>query len=246
MATTAPPDSPVPTTDPTPPAPIKSGFATSEFWVKVMCSIAGILLASGVIPTTGQWTQISTILGLLAGSAMYTHGRSKLKVAAINGGKAPANENVSINNVASTAGVFALVAMLSFGHAGCSGTSVTTTLKNGGISFLQCEKVNLQQIIDGKTSLIATVVIDLASANYAGAISSTIAKVGGDAVGCAVLAIEQVFGAGKAAAASAGSGAGSGSGPTLLPALADSPIAARAREMMTAYNWRTPTTQVTP
>lgn len=209
-----------------------------------MCSLASLLLASGVIPTTGQWAQISAILGLLTGSAMYTASRAKLKVAAINGGKPAANDNrsvsASVSGIASTAGLFAILALLSVSsHAGCGGgSSVGASVASGGKSFLSCEKVDLQQMVDGKTFL-ATIAIDLASANYVGAIAEAVAKFGGDAVGCAVVAIEQVFGAGKAAGSAAGSGA------PLVAALAESPVAARAREMMTKYNWAPKTATVT-
>lgn len=140
-------------------------------------------------------------------------------------------------NTATTAIVLGIVlglgaSGLALGGSGCSGaTSAAHTVGNAAgsaaSSWVQCEGVNLEQDVGG-SSLIATVAVDLASGNYVKLIADLIATLGGQAVGCAVLAIDDLD--------STTAGIGSGSA---APALALIPLRlAHARDLEGKYGWR--------
>lgn len=64
---------------------VTPGWKTSEFWVKIVALIVSTLLASGVIPTTGVWAQVTAIAVTILGAMGYTVGRSMVKAAALRG-----------------------------------------------------------------------------------------------------------------------------------------------------------------
>ena len=115
------------------------------------------------------------------------------------------------------------------GCAGTSGTAGTLPVAAGGSAFLSCDEHDLDQMI-GDETLLATVAADLLEHNYAQLIADLIVRVGANAVGCAVLAVDTVDGAG----ATGSSGSGSGSAQPRSIASRE----ARATELIAKYGWR--------
>lgn len=66
---------------PTPPV-IKPGYKTSEFWLSAAATCVGLVIASGLIPTTGDWPKIAGLVVGLLGAMGYTVNRSLVKAAA--------------------------------------------------------------------------------------------------------------------------------------------------------------------
>ncbi len=69
------------TTDtPTPaPAPVKPGYKTTEFWLSTAATAVGILLASGIVPESGSWSQVVGLICAVLGSFGYTVSRGMAK-----------------------------------------------------------------------------------------------------------------------------------------------------------------------
>lgn len=63
--------------------PVKPGFMTTEFWLKVAAFALTALFASGVIPTTGTVATITAIAATMLGALGYTVSRTFIKVAAV-------------------------------------------------------------------------------------------------------------------------------------------------------------------
>lgn len=119
--------------------------------------------------------------------------------------------------------MFTLIGMGALANDSCGGA------QTGASGFAACSTVALEQDV-GNVSLLSAVASALASADYLQAIAALVAKIGGDEVRCAVLAIEDVAGA-------TGSGSGSGSAtPALEPRTAL--LRARAAEVAHKYGWR--------
>lgn len=69
-------------------ATLTAGIKTSEFWLNLIPTIVGALMASGLVPQTGP---IGTAIGaalVLVAPAHYAWVRSNLKAVAINAGLA--------------------------------------------------------------------------------------------------------------------------------------------------------------
>ena len=67
---------------PAPPAPVKPGYKTTEFWLAAVASLGGLVMASGAV---GEDSTIGKVVGLiLTGLATmgYTASRSAVKKAA--------------------------------------------------------------------------------------------------------------------------------------------------------------------
>lgn len=202
---------PVTTTTTTTVVPVKPGLTTSEHVLAVIVVLLMTLEGSNLIPVGSGWNK-AIVMALQALTALgYGVNRTSLKKAAMR-----------------TAQAMMLVAVVLMmpacgaqqGSGGAGSGSGSNSAKPG---FLACGKADLAQMVGDKT-LLATVAAELLSANYVAAIATLVAKLGADAVGCAVLAIEQVDGA-KA---------------TPTPTTADEPAnlrAARARELIASYKW---------
>ena len=93
----------------------------------------------------------------------------------------------------------------------------------GKDAFLRCGKQDLTRLV-GDQTLLATVAEDLLGGDYAGAIEALIGRVGNDAVGCAVIAVDSVLGAHAKS--------------TMAKVTAPSPQETRARELIAKYGWR--------
>lgn len=59
--------------------PVKPGYLTTEFWLKVAALILTALFASGVIPTSGPAAQITAIAATILGALGYTVSRTMVK-----------------------------------------------------------------------------------------------------------------------------------------------------------------------
>lgn len=83
-ATTTPAStSPVATAATPTPSVIKPGYKTSEFWLSAAATCVGLVIASGLIPTTGDWPKIAGLVVGLLGAMGYTVNRSMVKAAAL-------------------------------------------------------------------------------------------------------------------------------------------------------------------
>jgi hypothetical protein len=121
----------------------------------------------------------------------------------------------------------ALVALVvalgvTYGCAG-TGTGVAAPIAAAGSAFLQCGKQDLTQLVGVKgLTLLAQVYDDLAQSNYVQLIADLVTTVGGDAVGCALVAI-----------ASLDKTSG-------VQAQALTPREVRAQELIAKYGWKIP------
>jgi len=70
-----------PATPDTTPA-VKPGYKTTEFWLSSAATFVGLLIASGIVPTTGTWPQIVGMVCALFGAMGYTVSRGTVKAAA--------------------------------------------------------------------------------------------------------------------------------------------------------------------
>jgi hypothetical protein len=132
--------------------------------------------------------------------------------------------------------MIAVVVTCLAGAHGCGGSlhgtpvssGVSAPVSSGGNAFLQCGQHDLNQLVGDKT-LLATVAIDLLSDNYAQAIEALITKLGGDTVGCAVIAVDTVASASK---------------NTIGPRTA-TPQETRAKALIAQHNWKLASPRVT-
>ncbi len=92
----------------------------------------------------------------------------------------------------------------------------------GGDAFLQCGKQDLTRLV-GDQTLLATIAEDLLGDDYEKAISDLIGRIGKDAVGCAVLAVDAVLGVHEKSRA-----------PKVTAPL---PQETRARTLIAKYGW---------
>jgi hypothetical protein len=63
------------------PVPVKPGYLTSEFWLKIAAIVLTALFASGVIPTTGTAATIAAIAATMLGALGYAVSRTLVKTA---------------------------------------------------------------------------------------------------------------------------------------------------------------------
>jgi hypothetical protein len=202
------------------------GWKTSEAYITLLTMILGAIPSSGL---TADAPLLAKIVGMaIAGlSALnYTAQRTALKRAHLAARAAGAPMQLSSGKaaqIAASAAIVAIVLLIGF-VGGCTktGSGATSPIAAGGNAFLQCGKQDLTQLV-GDKSLLATVATDLLGENYAQAVGDLIGKIGNDAVGCAVLAVDAVAGAEK-----------SGSPTPHALALQGS----RAKELIAKYNWR--------
>jgi len=62
--------------------PIKPGWQTTEFWLSGAATILPLIVASGLIPTSGDWPKMVALAISLLGAMGYTAHRNILKTAA--------------------------------------------------------------------------------------------------------------------------------------------------------------------
>lgn len=144
---------------------VTPGWKTSEFWTKIAAVIVSTLLASGVIPTTGVWAQVTAILATVLAAMGYTVGRSMVKAAAMRGPVLALLMSMSLFGcappvVVGAAGVAAVSAggCATFPHAVCqSGVLVPP-------DATACELAFLQTVADLPASLAACRVDKFSSA----------------------------------------------------------------------------------
>ncbi len=195
--------------------------------------VIGAIPSSGLVDNAPLLVKIVGMAIAALSTLNYTVHRTSLKRAYVAAGgviAAPASQRVH-----TLVGIFALagsLAMVTVG--GCK--SVSPVIKSGGDTFLQCGKQDLMQAA-GDTSLLATVAGDLFQKNYAALIADLVAKFGGDAVGCATLAIDAVVSSANQVVA-AGSGSGSAISVPLLASSTPPLLGSRAKEMISKYSWK--------
>ncbi len=73
-----------PPPEPTP-APLKPGFTTSEFALKVLAFVLTTLLATGWLPTNSTVAQLVAMASTMVGSIIYTWSRTSVKNASQEG-----------------------------------------------------------------------------------------------------------------------------------------------------------------
>jgi hypothetical protein len=61
--------------------PVKPGYQTTEFWLTTAATLVGLMIASGIIPTSGIWPQIVGVVSSVLSSLGYSIGRSLVKAA---------------------------------------------------------------------------------------------------------------------------------------------------------------------
>lgn len=73
--------------DATTPA-VTPGWKTTEFWKSAVVTLFGLLMAAGVVPSTGIWGQIAGLVASTLASTGYSASRAQVKTAAIEQGTA--------------------------------------------------------------------------------------------------------------------------------------------------------------
>lgn len=218
--TEQPPASPGPTTT-TIAAQPPAGWRSSEAWLTLLAVILGAIPSSGLVSGSPLAAKLVGMAIAALSVLGYQAQRTSLKRAHLaawtsQAAVAAPRTTTAAMGLAGTA----LAVLLAWG---CSSTP--KTIAAGGDAFLQCGKADLTQMIGDKT-LLATVVKDLASGDYLNLIEDLIGKVGADAVGCAVIAVDTV--------AEANAGSGSASSAALSPSVI------RARELIAKHKWKLP------
>jgi len=216
-----PPVDPVPAPAPLP--PLTPGWKTSEAWLTAIAMILGILPNTGLLANAPLALKIVGLASSVLAALGYTANRTSLKRAHLVAhmtARYAAPPSSSLGARAATAA--ALVGLVVAAAIGCgsSSTGATSPIQAGGDAFLQCEGTDLSQDV-GSGSLLATVATDIVSADYEKLIADLIAKLGGQVVGCAVIAVDTVAEAGKTSGAAA-----------------LTPIEARARALIQKYGWK--------
>lgn len=54
----------------------KPGYTTTEFWLSLLATLVGAVMASGAIPAEGVWTQVVGFVSMTLASLGYTGGRA--------------------------------------------------------------------------------------------------------------------------------------------------------------------------
>lgn len=206
-------DAPAAPAQPSAPEP---GYRSSEAWLTFLAMALGAVPSSGLVAGAPLAAQLVGMAIAALAVLGYTTSRTSLKrahLAAAAGQPATPAPLVTKTAAASAIATLAIVAAI-----GCS--SLGTATKTGAGAFLTCGTQDLTQVVGDKT-LLATVADDLVGGNYLAAIDALVARLGNDAVGCAVLAVETVTAAGKTSGAAA-----------------LSPLELRARELIDKYGWK--------
>ena len=63
---------------------MKPGWKTTEFWLSLVAVLVGAVVASGVVPETGPWSQVIGIVSTVLGALGYSVTRGFAKTAAAN------------------------------------------------------------------------------------------------------------------------------------------------------------------
>jgi len=63
-------------------AAVKPGYKTTEFWLSAAATFVGLLIGSGIIPTSGTWPQIVGLVTGILGALGYTVSRGTVKASA--------------------------------------------------------------------------------------------------------------------------------------------------------------------
>lgn len=213
------------------PVPIKPGIATSEGWLTALTialgSLPAILRALGVKYDTSPLVQaIGLIISGLSG-IHFTAQRTSLKRAhlAANALSMPSHVPAALATAAAT---IATIALLACGAGTTAGSQIVAGVGSASSTFVQCEGVNLEQDV-GATglSILATVAKDLLAADFTGALDALISTLGGQVVGCAVLAIEDL----EQTLEATGSAA-------VTNAIAPGVLLQRAKQAQAHYGWQ--------
>ena len=224
-APTAPPPAPATPSPSSPTATTAPGWATSEFWLKLLAIMISSMLATGLIPSTSTAAQVAAIVMTMLGSLGYTAARTSAKNTTMRANVAglvsvPGDAVTPPSSWRPAAIVGALMAgtlALTVPHYGATASphaDVTTNLNPITTSGLISPKGNCSVGDLGRVSDA------LVGANYAAAIDGLIAQLGAPAVRCDLLAVAAVTRAGKTSGAAA-----------------LSPLELRAQEVLTAHRW---------
>ncbi|HYM54135.1 MAG TPA: hypothetical protein VES97_02150 [Solirubrobacteraceae bacterium] len=220
MATPTPAPAPAPAPQPAPQPP--PGWKSSEHWLAFVVILLNGLISSGIV---GSASELAKIIGLslnVLAALGYGMQRTMLKVAHVRAfGASNDNAAVPIPVPTAQAGfvrmpLLALLALLALALgaagqlAGCHTKAGQVVLQTG-----QC-------VLDA--GVLGTIVLDLASQNYAQLVADAVTKFGPALVTCALQAI----------AASEQPAAGSGSATAARGAY-DALTVQRAKEMLAKY-----------
>lgn len=58
---------------------VKPGWKTTEFWKSALIAVAGLIMASGAIPSSGVWGQVAGMVSAALASAGYAASRGAAK-----------------------------------------------------------------------------------------------------------------------------------------------------------------------
>ena len=58
---------------------MKPGYKTTEFWLSTVATLVGLAIGSGVIPTSGTWPQVVSLVCAFLGALGYTISRGNVK-----------------------------------------------------------------------------------------------------------------------------------------------------------------------
>lgn len=206
-------------------------LASKKLMLALLSMISWLLARIGlhVDPATAL-AFISPLLAAIVAQGVADHGKGAEQVRtrriALMTGQPTLVKETRMRAAVGTMFVVLVAAMAVGVYAGCGASAA---IAQGANTFGSCSEVKIETLVDGKDPVVATVAIDLVSADYADAITALIAKIGEDAVACAVLAIDQVFSIGQPSTMIATTTT------TTTPTLPL--IQARAREMISKHGW---------
>lgn len=63
---------------------MKPGWKTTEFWLSLAAMLVGAVVASGVVPEAGPWSQVVGIIAGVLGALGYTVSRGFAKAGTAN------------------------------------------------------------------------------------------------------------------------------------------------------------------
>ena len=219
-----------PTSSTAPSSPVP-GWRTSEGWLSAFTIALGglpsVLKALGVKYDISPLVQaIGLIVSGLSG-IHYTAQRTSLKRASLAATPQAAPSHVPAA-LATAAATIATIALLACGAGTTAGSQIVAGVGSAGSTFVQCEGVNLEADV-GATglSILATVAKDLLAADFTGALDALISTLGGQVVGCAVLAIEDL----EQTLEATGSAA-------VTNAIAPGVLLQRAKQAQAHYGWQ--------
>lgn len=64
-----------------PSSSITPGYKTTEFWKSSLVTVFGLVMASGLIPSSGFWGQIGGLIASVLATTVYTQSRAAVKAA---------------------------------------------------------------------------------------------------------------------------------------------------------------------